>query len=219
MNTTSGTSAVTFRTMLGVLGALLLAACTTPPPRPTPPPIPQALVASANQGNPVAQLTLGRRALVRARTPAEQEAAAVWIRKAAQANLAMAQGQLGQLYLAGVGVPQDTTSGLDWLRRSANGGAPAAMLQLGDIYAVGVIVPVDKAQAYYWYSLAAKPVRSDVTIFNIKQVRSFARKRARTLADSLSPAEQASIAGRVAAWVPTPGVPYSGTVEMYGLRR
>lgn len=69
--------------------------------------------------------------------------------------------------------------------------------------AIGTLVPVDKAQAYYWYSIAAKPARSDVTIFNTVQVRFFAQQRAQALADSLSPAQRSAVGRQVAAWVPT----------------
>lgn len=99
-----------------------------------------------------------------------------------------------------------------WLNRAARRGAPAAQLQLAAIYAVGAIVPVDKAKAYYWYCVAAKPVESDVTIFNIAQVHSFARRRAQTLGASLTPAEREAVSGHVAEWAPTASVPYSGQV-------
>jgi hypothetical protein len=211
-----GTSGNASGTVFGVLAALVLASCATAPPNPTPAPIEQALAASASQGNPMAQLNLGMRRLARAGTPEERNAAVALIQGAAQANLAIAQAKLGWMYLNGYGVPQDTARALQWTRRAANRGAPAAQLQLAAIYAAGAVVPVDKAQAYYWYLIAAKPVRSDVTIFNIKQVRGFARKRALTLADSLKPAEQASVARQAAAWVPKSSVPYSGRVSMHG---
>jgi hypothetical protein len=207
-----------FRTVSTALTAAVLASCVTiaVPQKPSPAPIEPALAASASQGNPMAELSLGWRKLARARSQADRDAAVALITSAAQANLAMAQGKLGLLYLDGYGVPQDTPLALQWIRRAANRGAPAAQLQLAGIYAAGAIVPADKAQAYYWYSIAAKPVHSDVTIFNIKQVRSFARKRAQTLADSLTPTEQASVARQVAAWAPKSSVPYSGRVTMGG---
>jgi hypothetical protein len=209
-------SGVTFKTVFGVLAALILAGCVGTP---NPPPIEQGLAASANQGNPMAQLSLGERLLARARTPDERQSAVAWIRRAAQANLAMAQGRLGQIYMNGNGVPQDTSEALVWLGRAARRGAPAAQLQLAQLYAVGALVPVDKVKAYYWYSIAAKPVQSDVTIFDIEQVRFFARSRAQTLSDSLTPAQQASVSRQVAAWVPTASVPYSGRIPLGSLLR
>jgi hypothetical protein len=196
------------------LAALALAGCTTAPPQPNLPPINPGLAASANQGNPMAELTLGLRTLARASTEAERQAGAAWVQRAADANLAMAQDKVARLYLAGYGVPQNTSKALSWFQRAARRGAPAAQLELGQLYAVGALVPVDKAKAYYWYSIAAKPVQSDVTIFNIDQVRRYAGKRAHALAASLTPAQRASVSSQVAAWVPISSVPYSGMIPI-----
>lgn len=167
----------------------------------------------------MAQLILGVHIVARADTSKERTAGVEWIRHAAQANLALAQVRLGWMYLTGAVVPQSTSRALKWLRRAANRGAPAAQLALASFYSAGALVPVDKAQAYYWYLIAAKPVRSDVTIFDIKQVRWFASKRARALAPSLTAAERASVHRRVATWIPMASVPYSGTLPMDGFQR
>ena len=124
----------------------------------------------------------------------------------------MAQDRLGSMYLNGIEVPQDTAAALQWLQRAAQRGAPAAQLKLGQLYAIGALLPVDKSKAYYWYSVAAKPAHSNVTIFNIRQVRVFARGRAQTLAASLTPAERASVDQQVAAWTAVSSVPYSASV-------
>jgi Sel1 repeat len=203
----------------GAIAALVLAGCATAPPKTRPLPFEQALTASARQGNPRAQFSLGLNILARPHTASEQSAAVAWITRAAHANLAMAQDRLGWMYLTGRDEPQDTARALDWLQRAANSGAPAAQLQLAAVYAAGTLVPVDKARAYYWYSIAAKPAASDVTIFNIRQVRSFAQKRAQTLGDSLRPDQRASVGRQVAAWVPTPSVPYSATVSLISFLR
>lgn len=208
------TSDVTIRAVVGALAALPLAGCITAPPRPSPPPINPALAVSAQQGNPMAQLSLGLRTLERAHTSDGRQEGVAWVKRAAHSNLAVAQARLGRMYLLGSVVPQDTSEGLLWLNRAARRGAPAAQLQLGQLYAVGALVPVDKAKAYYWYSIAARPVQSDVTIFNITQVRFFASQRAQALGLSLTPAQRASVSGQVAAWVPTPSVPYSSTIAM-----
>jgi uncharacterized protein len=197
-----------------VLAALVLAGCATAPPKPNLPPINQGLAASASQGNPMAELNLGMESLARASTQTERQTAVAWVQRAAEANLAIAQDKLGRMYLFGYGVPQDTPEALSWLQRAAKRGAPAAQLELGQLYAVGALVPVDKAKAYYWYSIAAKPVQSDVTIFDIDQVRRFARKRAQALVGSLTAAQRASISSQVAAWVPISSVPYSGVIPI-----
>ena len=208
-----------FGTASGVLAALLLSGCATTPRQPNSPPVEQALLVSAQQGNPRAQVNLGIYMLGRAHTPKERTAAVAWIRRAAHANLAMAQARLGSMYLYGQAVSQDTGRAVKWLRLAADRGAPAAQLQLADLYATGTLVPVDKAQAYYWYLIAAKPARSDVTIFNINQVRFFANERAQAMADSLTPAQQASVSRQVSAWIPTASVPYSAEMSLRGFVR
>lgn len=202
---------VWLKAVWAVLPALVLAGCASAP---KPSPLSQAIATSAKQGNLMAQLGLGTQLLAHARSPQEQAEAVAWIRRAAEGNLAIAQAHLGNLYLTGNGVPQDTSQALQWLHRAAERGAPAAQMQLGALYAIGNLVPVDKGQAYYWYSVAAKPVRSDVTIFNIEQVRRFARRRAAVIAGSLTPAQRAAVDRRVAAWVPLASVPYSTSIPI-----
>lgn len=88
--------------LFGVVASLVLAGCASAPPKPRPPG--PALIAAAHQGNPMAEVNLGLRMLARASTSSERQAGAVWIERAAQANLAMAQARLGNLYLSGTGV-------------------------------------------------------------------------------------------------------------------
>lgn len=202
-----------------VLAGLVLAGCASAPSRPSGAPINHALVVAARRGNPMAEFSLGARILRQARTRRRRAVGVAWITRAAHSNLAIAQDRLGWMCLNGRDVPQDTARALKWLHRAAERDAPAAQLLLGQLYAVGNLVPVDKTKAYYWYSLAARPVRSDVTIFNIDEVRIFARERADALADSLTRAERASVSRRVAAWVPLDSVPYSGVVPLEGYRR
>lgn len=199
------------RAVFEVLLALVLVGCATAP---QPAPIEQALAASANEGNPIAELNLGVRILVRAHTSHDRTTGVTWIRRAADANLAMAQDRLGSMYLNGIEVPQDTATALEWLQSAAKRGAPASQLKLGQLYAVGVLLPVDKAKAYYWYSVAAKPMHSDVTIFNINQVHAYAIVRAHALAASLTPAQRATVDQQVAAWTTIPSVPYSASVML-----
>lgn len=199
------------RAVLAALLALVLAGCAGTP---QPAPIEEAIAAAARQGNPVAELNLGVRILVRAHTSQDRTTGVMWIRRAADANLAMAQDRLGSMYLNGIEVPQDTVTAIAWLQRAARRGAPASQLKLGQLYAVGALLPVDKSKAYYWYSVAAKPAHSDVTIFNIDQVRVYARTRAEALASSLTPGERASVDQQVASWTTVSSVPYSASVML-----
>lgn len=197
--------------VLGILAALALAGCAMPQRTL---PTDRAVAGPARQGNPMAQYVLGVRILARAHTSKERAPGIAWIRRAAHENLAIAQDRLGWMYLCGQDVPQDTSRAITWLNRAAARGAPAAQLQLGQIYAVGALLPVDKLKAYYWFSIAAKPVRSDVTIFNIDQVRFFARMRAQALAGSLTSDQRAAVDQQVAAWASISSVPYSGYVPV-----
>jgi len=143
-------------------------------------------------------------------------AAVIWIQRAADQNLALAQDRLGLMYLHGDGVEQNTSLGLEWIRKAAERGAPAAQMQLGNLYsnANGNLVPLDEAEAYYWYSIAAKPVTSDVHIYNIAHVRDLAHEHARAVAPTLTDVQRAAIDRRVLTWAPTPSVPYSGVVQL-----
>lgn len=199
------------KAVFAIIAAFVLAGCAGTPPQPQ---IEQALATSASQGNAVAEFNLGVRILARAHTSDERATAVAWIRRAADANLAMAEARMGSMYLNGIDVPQDTAAAIQWLQRAAKHGAPAAQLQLGQLYAFGALLPVDKAKAYYWYSVAAKPTQSNVTIFNITQVRFYALRAAQALAPSLTPAERAAADQGVAAWTTTASVPYSGSVML-----
>lgn len=199
----------------GLAMALLLAGCATT--RSSPAPIAPALRAAARAGNPRAQFRLGVLLMRRGHSRRRLAAGVAWIRRAARGNLAVAQDRLGRLYLAGEGVQQNTTLALRWIGEAARRGAPAAQLQLGDFYAAGAYVPLNRARAYYWYSVAAKPGQGAMDIYNIAQVRAFARRRRAAIGVSLSPARRARIARRVAAWRARPSVPYRGFIPLPSL--
>ena len=110
MNDQSRTASDVAFGLFGAVASLVLAGCASAPPRPRPPG--PALIAAANQGNPMAEADLGIRTLAWARSSSERQTGAAWIERAAQANLAMAQARLGNLYLSGTGVPQDTSQAL-----------------------------------------------------------------------------------------------------------
>lgn len=170
---------------------------------------------SQSEADPRADFARGI-GIMRASATAEgRTAGAIWVQRAADQNLAIAQARLGLMYLSGDGVKQNTSLALTWTRKAAERGAPAAQLLLGRLYSAGGnLVPLDNAEAYYWDSIAAKPVVSNVYIFNISQIRDVARKRAQTVSRVLTAAQRADIDQRVAAWTPIPSVPYSGVVNI-----
>lgn len=203
----------TITTTVLTLAALALPGCAS---QPRPIDTPRAVLRAASQGNPRSELNTGLDLLARSRTEskhaARDRAAGVkWIQRAARGNLAIAQTWLGRMYLNGDAVPQNTALALKWLHRGAARGAPAAQMLLGNLYAAGRAVPLDDAQAYYWYSVAAKPVLSDVNITNIDEVRAIARRRVSVVAAALTPVERSAVDRQIAAWQPMPSVPYNGT--------
>ncbi len=202
----------TLATALTASGFAMLGSCASQPGminRPGP-----AILAAARQGNPIAEYQVGLAAIQHAHSARERANGLAWIRHAADQNLTMAQDYMGEAYLQGHGVPQNTVVALKWLHRAAERGGPAAQLQLGNLYESGDIVRVDDARAYFWFAVAAKPVRSDVTIYNIAQVRAIAEKDLSRVSAGLTPAQRESIMQRVAAWQPKPSAPFNGNVQL-----
>ena len=173
-----------------------------------------AVLLSADQGNPVAEYYVGRADFDGATSSRERENGLDRIRHAANQNVAMAQDFMGRIYLEGRGVPQDTTVAIAWMNRAAEYGAPAAQLELGNLYAAGEVVPTDNARAYFWFSILARPIHSNVTIYNIEEVRAIAKRRRAQISAVLESAQRDRIDRRVAAWQPKPGVAYSAVVEL-----
>lgn len=167
----------------------------------------------ALQGNPRTEFSRGLSIMRHVPTAQGRAAGFRWIRRAARGNLAVAQDRLGLMYLYGEGVKKNVPHALRWIRRAAECGAAAAQMQLGNFYASGTSVPRSDSKAYYWFRVAAKPVGSSMTIYNIAQVRAIARRRADDIAGRLTSAERAAVDQRVATWMPTPSVPYSGLVS------
>jgi hypothetical protein len=77
-------------------------------------------------------------------------------RKAAEADLAVAQTLLAKLYFEGKGVPQDYEHGVKWLIRAAEQGEPLAQNSLGCAYQKGLGVKGDARKAAEWIGKAAE---------------------------------------------------------------
>jgi len=197
---------------LMVVGLLALVGCASQPNMPSTPSA--AVMAAARQGNPIAEYHVGLAAFDHAKSPQERANGFMWIQRAADQKLAMAQYFLGYIYLNGQGVPQNTAIALKWIHQAAEYGAPAAQLELGNLYEAGDVVPENDARAYFWFAAAAKSVHSDVTIYNIAQVRAFAKKHLANVSAALTPTERKKIDHKVAAWEPKPSAPYNGTIAL-----
>jgi hypothetical protein len=109
----------------------------------------------ATRDNAEAQYRLGKRNLAVAKSRGECEAAAQWIRKAADQGYAQAQTTLGMLYIRGEGVRDDYSEAVKWLSRAADQGNPVAQNELGVIYAKGRGVPQNLEEAVHWCGKAA----------------------------------------------------------------
>jgi TPR repeat protein len=106
----------------------------------------------AEQGNPDAQLFLGKMYLRGQGVPQDPDQANKWFRQAAMQGNAESQFFLGAWYL----LPhRDISEGLKWMRLSAEQGNQDAQLLLGKAYLQGDL-PREPAQADMWLRLAAK---------------------------------------------------------------
>ena len=196
--------------------ALALGGCASITSQPSPP-VPPAIMNAADQGNPLAEYEVGHAMFIQATSASSRAKGLAWIQAAAHQNLAMADDFLGYVHLRGEGVPQNTDVALLWIRRAATYGAPAAQLELGRLYEMGNVISTNDARAYFWFSVAAKPVHSSVTILNIDQVRAYATGQLAHLSPALTPTQRAAIDRQVVAWEPKRGPRYNGTIDLSNL--
>ena len=80
----------------------------------------------AEQGNVMAQTTLGVMYQEGHGVPKDYKEAVKWFRRSAERGYAIAQHNLGVMYLEGYGVPQDHKEAEKWFRRSAEQGIARA---------------------------------------------------------------------------------------------
>jgi len=81
--------------------------------------------------------------------------AAIWFRKAAEQNSALAQCMLGRLYEDGNGVKQDYAEAINWYRKAAEQENDKALNALGLMYESGLGVEQSYEAAFKWYGEAA----------------------------------------------------------------
>ena len=106
----------------------------------------------AEQGNPDAQLFLGKMYLKGQGVPKDPDQANKWFTQAAMQGNAESQFFVGAWYL----LPhRDVKEGLRWMRLSAEQGNQDAQLLLGKAY-LGGELPREPVQADMWLRLAAK---------------------------------------------------------------
>ncbi len=89
----------------------------------------------------------------------DDEVAAQWFTRAAEAGNAEAQFNLGRMYFAGRGLTQDYDKARQWYEQASNAGHAEASYHLGSLYAGGVGVSRDEVLAYHRFDLAVTQAR------------------------------------------------------------
>ena len=147
------------------------------------------LVPLAEQGDPRAQYVLGIMFLNYFVEPPRPDAAAEWIRKAAEQDFPDAQRELGRMYWTGDGVDQDFKEMTRWYGRAAEQGDVGAQLFLADAYAYGYGVEPDSVRAYMWYEIA------------IRYWGTLAEPARNVIADRMTPDQIAEAVARARQWM------------------
>lgn len=91
----------------------------------------------ADQGNALAQYSLGVMYTNGHGVPQDYAQAVAWYRKAADQSLAAGQNNLGFMYTYGYGVPQDYTEAAKWYWKAADQGDTTAQRNLETLYTNG----------------------------------------------------------------------------------
>lgn len=114
-----------------------------------------ALLSAAEEGDPRAQLRLGRTLISGDVSDRNSAAGLGWIQKAAEQGYAEAQYTLGTLYLSGRNALQSFPLAFAWFERAAQQNHAESQFRLGMMYRNGQAVAVDQSKAYLWFNLAA----------------------------------------------------------------
>ena len=115
----------------------------------------------AEQGDALAQTSLGLMYVYGRGVPQDDKMAAQWYTRAAEQGLALAQNGLGLMYEYGRGVPQDDKVAAQWYTHAAEQGDASAQNNLGLMYDNGKGVPEDDRVAEQWYTRAAEQGYAD----------------------------------------------------------
>ncbi len=119
------------------------------------PDVPQ-IRAGAESGSVRKEIELGAAYFVGRGVPQNEQLAAYWYEKAANAGDPNAQRQIGYFYQVGIGVSKDPARAVHWYELASASGLPGAKVNLGVAYLWGVGVPKDEALAARLFREAAK---------------------------------------------------------------
>lgn len=109
---------------------------------------------AAEQGNAMAQNTLGFLFLNGQGVTRDYNEAVKWFRLAAEQCYSEAQYNLAIMYKLGQGVEQNDTEVIKWFQAAAEQGHGNAQNLLADMFYQGSAVPQDYQRAYMWWLLA-----------------------------------------------------------------
>ena len=115
----------------------------------------QVCRANAEQGNTIAEFSLGRMYYNGEGVHQDYTEAFLWYRKAADQGDVRAQYNLGCMYYDGKGVSQDYIEAARWFRKAVDRNDTRAQYSIGTMYYYGRGVPVDRVEAARWYRKAA----------------------------------------------------------------
>lgn len=111
----------------------------------------------AAQGDRLAQYNLALRYYTGTSIKQDRGEAALWFRRAAQAELPQAAAIYGLMYANGIAIPRDDMEAGKWLRLAAEANNPTAQKALGLMYGQGCGgIPTDRHKARFWLLRAAE---------------------------------------------------------------
>ncbi|MFX3681373.1 MAG: tetratricopeptide repeat protein [bacterium] len=113
------------------------------------------LLKQAEEGDALAQLSLGLIYLEGKEVPQDNVYALLWFRRSAEQGLRDAQFFCGQMYVLGNGVAVDYAEAFRWYELAANQGLARAHHALGLMYENGLGVPENNIESYARYFFAA----------------------------------------------------------------
>lgn len=109
---------------------------------------------AAEQGNTLAQATIGNSYFLGKGVVQSDEKAFYWAKKSAEGNNEIGQSLLATLYFLGKGVAKSNEEGIYWAKKSAEQGFPDAQYLLALCYNEGRGVKENKQQTIYWLNKA-----------------------------------------------------------------
>ena len=116
----------------------------------------QEFVDRANNGDRIAQYTVGQMFLSGDGIEQSNEYAAEWFNKSAEQDYAPGQHMLGLCYYQGIGVKQSFSDAVKWYRKSAEQGYSYGQHCLGVCYLQGQGVRKSEREAFKWFMKAAQ---------------------------------------------------------------